>query len=267
MRRAVLIELIGPAGCGKTTVAHLVDRALAERGVPHVSLAELEAADRRFGEKRITQYNFPGKTWMILPLALRHPTVVIDVFALAYLHGQPRKRRIRQANRVLAGFRMLKRLRRRHRGQVLVVHEGVVQMLWSMLVESEELRGRWLIRHFLRRYHRVLGPAGIRFVIDDATVQERVFQRTRGKRFSASSSEQRRQEFPRWLDYHRELIALAPPGLIHATVDASGPPEAIARQVTELILARVAAQPQRARAEQAAAGARREGWQPHRRSL
>lgn len=267
MSRAVLIELIGPAGCGKTTVAELVDRALAERGVPHVGLAELEAADRRFGEKRITQYNFPGKTWMILPLALRHPTVVIDVFALAYLHGQPRKRRIRQANRVLAGFRMLKRLRRRHRGQVLVVHEGVVQMLWSMLVESEELRGRWLIRHFLRRYHRVLGPAGIRFVIDDATVQERVFQRTRGKRFSASSSEQRRQEFPRWLDYHRELIALAPPGLIHATVDASGPPEAIARQVTELILARVAAQPQRARAEQAAAGARREGWQPHRRSL
>src|SRR5690606_8049524 len=68
--RAGLSERSGPAGGGKTTVAELVDRALAERGVPHVGLAELEAADRRFGEKRITQYNFPGKTWMILPLAL-----------------------------------------------------------------------------------------------------------------------------------------------------------------------------------------------------
>jgi hypothetical protein len=263
----MLVELIGPAGCGKTTVARELDARLAALGVDRVGMDELAAIDRRIGEKRITRYNFPGKTWMLLPLALRHPTVVAGVFALALLHGPPRKRRIRQANRALAHFRMLKRLRRRTRGRVLVVHEGLLQMLWSTTVESEALRGRWIVRHVLRRYQRVLAPHGILFRIDDATAQERVFQRTHGNRFSASSSAERRRDFPRWLAYHRELVALAPPGLVRDVVDASEPLDALVRRVGEAILARVAAGPQGARGAPRLAGAPGEGWQAERRSL
>jgi thymidylate kinase len=262
----MVFELIGPAGCGKTTVARLVDRALDERGVDHVGWAELEAADRRFGEKRITRYNFPGKTWMLLPLFLRHPSVVAGVFALALLHGPPQKRRIRQANRALAHVRMVKRLARRHPGRVLVLHEGLLQMLWSTTVESEQLRGRWIVRHLLRRYQRILAPRGILFRIDDQSAQERVFQRTSGNRFSVTSSEQRRREFPRWLAYHRELVAMAPPGLIAATVDATQPVEALAGDVTDAILACVA-KPGAARSAGAGATPPPEGWRAEHRSL
>ncbi len=227
----MFFELIGPAGCGKTTTARVVDRRLAALGVPHLPMAELHAADRAFGEKRITRRRFFGKTWMLLPMIARHPTVVASMFLLAFAHGQPYKRRIRQANRALAHLSMGKRLARRTRREAVVLHEGFVQMVWSTTVESERLRLRFLVRYLLWRYRRILRPRGILFRIDDDEAQERVFQREGGNRFSAGSSDRRRREFPRWLDYHRQLLELAPRDLIVATVDATRPLDRLAEDV------------------------------------
>jgi SAM-dependent methyltransferase len=232
----MIFELIGPAGCGKTSVARLVYRALDESGLDHVGFSELQRADRSFGEKRITRQNFFGKTWTLLPLIVRHPTVVAATLLLAGLHGGPYKRRFRQANRALAHIQMVKRITRNGGERILVLHEGLLQMLWSTTVESEALRGRPLVRYLLRRYQRILHPRGILFRIDDRRAQERVFQRAEGNRFSAKSNERRRAEFPKWLAYHRQLVDLAPAGLIHATVDASQPLEALARDVTDAVL-------------------------------
>jgi hypothetical protein len=236
----MLFELIGPAGCGKTTVARAVDRALCEGGTAHVGFEELEA-ERRSSEQRLKRGSALGKLCMLLPLLLRHPSVVASLYLLALLHGPPLKLRIRHANRALAHLLLLRRLDRGDR--ILLVHEGFMQMLWSLTVESRALRGVALIRHLLRVYQRMLAPHGILFCIDEQRVTERVFQRTVGNRFSAKSSEQRRREFPRWLEYQRRLVELAPPGLIATKVDATQPLEALAGDVARTILASVAPLP------------------------
>ena len=230
----MLVELIGSAGCGKSSVARRVDRALAERGCDRLGFDELEEAGRRFGERRIKRRGAFGKAWMLAPTVVRHPVFVAAVYALALLHGAPRAPRVRHANRALAHVRMLERIARGDR--VVLVHEGFFQMLWSMTVESAALRGRPLIRFLLRRYRRMLAPVGILFCIGDEAARERVFQRVAGHRFSASSSAARREAFPKWLAYHRAIVALAPADLVVARVDATQPIEPLAREVGDIVL-------------------------------
>ncbi len=80
-----------------------------------------------------------------------------------------------------------------------------------------------------------LGPLGVNLEIDDAATTARVFARNSRGRFNRRNSGERRQAFAMWLDYHRRLVTLLPPGTIQASMDASGDPSEVAERLAAVV--------------------------------
>lgn len=230
----MFVELIGPAGSGKTTVARLLDAPLAAAGIAACSFAELDRLNRQFGEHSLKPLGF-RRVFVLAPLYWRHPRIAFGLLAIAVAHGPPFRKRLRRARRVLGHFLFMLRLEERGEERVLVMHEGFLQRLWSVVIESKELRLEGVIRSVLADYHALLRPVAIALEVDDEVAAARVFARNSRGRFNLGSSGERKAEFPRWLDYRRRLLALLPADAIAGSVDAAGTPESTARATAALI--------------------------------
>lgn len=232
----MFIELIGPPGSGKTTIAALLDEHLSRTTVNYISSGDLTRLDCELGDHHIKRIGLARRVISLAPLLWHHPRVAAIVLALAALHGPNRRERYRRARRLLAHFLLLLRLRQRAENSVIILDDGFVQRLWSMLIESTDLRATSMIKVVLDRYHATLRPVCVSLEIDDSAATTRVFNRESRGRFNQSTNEMRRRDFARWLDYHRRLVALLPPGAIVDSVDANGTPSEVAQRLTTIVI-------------------------------
>lgn len=236
----MLIELVGPAGCGKTTVAQRIDEILAEASLPVTQFDALKELKKTAGRRDVKTLDRMARWRLLAERCRRHPRLTVSIYLLAFLAGaspgeSPRKRRFRYARRALRHLHLTLDLQSQTEGKIVVVHEGFTQLLWSMLIDSQALRGEWLIRWVLRDYHAAVGQRAIRLVVDDATNKERAFSRISKGRFSRGSEARHRQTFDRWLDYHRRIVALLPSEALIAEIDASRPRDQVAGEIATMI--------------------------------
>lgn len=232
----MFVELIGPPGCGKTTITRLLDEWFADGPLPYVTSTELASFDRDIGEHYLERIGFIGRVFSLAPLLWRQPRVTVGVLILAAMHGPPYRKRFRRARRVLGHFLLMLRLRKLAEQRVIVLDDGFVQRLWSLVVESEKLHGERIIRTVLAHYDAALAPLGVNLEIDDDATTARVFGRNSRGRFNRESGEERRRAFALWLGYHRRLVALLPSKAIQASIDASGEPREVADRLAAVVI-------------------------------
>lgn len=236
----MLIELIGPAGSGKTSAALKAEALLGEAGIDVLGFDRLEELESEIGTRSFRGYDRVAQWRAIGALILKCPDIVLPILLLSWIHGPEqstglRGRRKRHARRALGHVRMALALRRMTVDRVVLLHEGFTQVLWTLLIDSPSLRARWLIRFAFARYHATFRQEGIRLVVDDNAVIQRVFARDGEGRFNRRSDDQLRRDFPRWLDDHRALVAMLPDGVIRAEVDASGDDDRVARDLVAAV--------------------------------
>ncbi len=227
----MIVEIVGPPGVGKTTIAAQLDNLPRDQEVPLLSFAEYQLLDREIGEAAIMKKGRIERWLTLAPLCWRRPRLVGSMVMLTLMHGRPFLRRARKAQRLLAHTLFTERLQARFPEKVVVHHDGFMQCLWSTLIDSQSLRGRAMIRSIMRDYHQRVQPRLILLEIDDALAASRVFERTSKGRFNRDSSPKQRSEFGRWLGYHRELVSLLPAAFDVTRIAASAAPDMLAQQV------------------------------------
>jgi len=250
----MLIELIGPAGVGKTSTAGRVETLLRERSIDVLGLDELQRLEHEIGIRSLKALRPSVRRRVMWGLGLRHPDILLPILLLFRIYGPEessgrKKRRQRRAWRAIGHVRLALALRdkigrdkagqNRAAGRVVLLHEGFTQVLWTLVVDSPALKAKGLIRFVLARYHAAMQQRGLRLVVDDQTVIQRVFAREPEGRFNRESTAAQRQAFPRWLDYHRELVALLPRGLMTVDVDGSMASDQVAKDVAAAVEAQL----------------------------
>lgn len=226
----MIVEIVGPAGSGKTTIAEGLDDSFRESDATarYLPFVEYEKLNREIGEVAIMRRGRIARWLSLFPMCWHHPRLVLYVAALTILHGRPILRRARKAQRLLAHVLFTERLQALHADRICVQHDGFTQCLWSMLIDSTKLRGQGMVATIMRDYYEWVEPRVILLEIDDKLTAQRVFGRISKGRFNQDSPPRRRAEFERWIAYHRELVALLPANLERTSVDANFSPEVVA---------------------------------------
>ncbi|MEM8950081.1 MAG: hypothetical protein AAGC99_12190 [Pseudomonadota bacterium] len=212
----MLIELIGPAGIGKTTTAKGAEAILREKGVDVLGFDELERLESEIGTRSVRRYGRWGRAWFVISMLCRRPDITLPVLLLPHIYGAEvstgsRGRRRRRARRVLGHVRLALSLRHMPSDRVALLDEGFTQVLWTLLIDSRSLRASWLVRFVLKRYHAAVGQAGVCFDADDTTIERRAFAREANSRFSRDSTA---EPDPRAADESRASVQMrgaAPP--------------------------------------------------------
>jgi len=225
----MLIELIGPSGIGKTTVL----RELAATSVGQ--RADFLSYEDYVVQRRIDTDDKHGEEPSILTLFWRYSRFVRSVMTLAFLHGPPVKRRLRKALRCISSLGIAREMRARYPNKLIVIDNGFTQTLWSLVVESEALRGKKQIATAMTCYYELINQQGIRLLVDDEQVKARVFSRESAGRFNRNAGEVERQAYTKWLEFFREIVALAPAGMIVAEVDGQQAPADVAAAIAHTI--------------------------------
>ncbi|MGI9509487.1 MAG: hypothetical protein ACR2QJ_09085 [Geminicoccaceae bacterium] len=237
----MLVELIGPAGIGKTTAARRAKQILEDMGVDVLGFDQLERLESEIGIRSLNGRSWLARGRIIAGLLARRPDITLSILLLSWLYGREestglRRGRRRRTRRVLGHLRMALTLRKTAADRVVLLDEGFTQVLWTLLIDSPSLRAKWLIRIVLRRYHQTIGQRGVRFIVDDEQVVQRVFARNTRGRFNRDSSDQQRRDFPRWLDYFRKIVDMLPAEFAVTTIDGSSRAEAVATELVQAVL-------------------------------
>jgi hypothetical protein len=229
----MIVEIVGPPGVGKTTIAARLDEVSRDSVIPLLSFADYQKLDREIGERAIMKKGRIARWCTLAPMCWRRPRLVLRVALLTLLHGRPFLRRGRKAQRLIAHALFTERLQAMCPDKVCVHHDGFTQCLWSTLIDSRALRGRGMIHSIMRDYYGRVRPRLILLEIDDEMAARRAFSRTSKGRFNEDSSPQQQADFGRWLSYHRELVSLLPPDLDVTRVDGISGPDLLAAHIRD----------------------------------
>lgn len=192
---------------------------------------ELARLDTKFGDQYLEKIGLFGRLASLSSLLWHFPRIVLPVLAIAVLHGTPYRKRFRRARRLLGHFALLIQLRSIAESRIVVLDDGFLQRLWSLVIESSKLRGQGTIARLLAEYYTSIAPLAVELLISGDVTERRVFNRVSRGRFNRNSSAERRRRFPRWLEYHRELVTLLPPTAVQIKIDAETSPAEIANKV------------------------------------
>jgi hypothetical protein len=221
----LLVELIGPAGSGKTSAAGAVAQRLQQKGLNILAHEDFRKEDLRRGGRYLQKSSALPRIVRILRLAAQRPVFAACVYLAGIMLGPPFGTRFYYGTRALGQLGMLVRLRREASFDVVLIDEGVVNILWSMTVGAPRLRGARLVRIALAAYARDSEARGVTMSCDGVRLAERAFSRSAPSRFSLHAGPDQRTDFPKWLGYHDELVAMLPKGFIVSSVDATQGPE------------------------------------------
>ena len=231
----MIVEMVGPPGSGKTTIAGELDQHAQGTSLPILSFEDYDKLDREKGEIAIMKMGRLARWRKLMPMILSWPRWVVYLPILVLLHGRPFLRRSRKAQRVLAHVLFAERLGQRCPDRICVHHDGLTQCLWSMLIDSRKLRGKNLIRSLMLEYYRRIETKIVLLELEDSVAAGRVFERESKGRFNRDSAPKQRTDFPRWLDYHRQLVHLLPIAPGEARVDARASSQEVSKGVLDAI--------------------------------
>ncbi len=206
--RSAIIELFGTPGAGKSTLA----RAAAD-GPDLGSSAALTASWKRLPRIRkaalvTSAFLHPAAVSATAQLALRAPLANADALVrLARL--LPKSRRLRL-----------------HRDQLLLLQEGLLQDLWSILYSAGRTEpDRASLMPVLRQIYAGLDVRVVHIDVDAGTAFERIRMRAEGaSRFDRFSEAELRRQLGKTAQLARTLAAVAvDAGLPVETLDGAAP--------------------------------------------
>lgn len=227
----MIIELVGPPGSGKTVAARRVIELLRVRGLDVVGYDELEAHRDAQGDRHLNRLGLMACWRRLAPLRLAWPDTVRQVLRLIWLHRALGRKRLRKARRPLTHWAMSRDLAAAFPGRVIVLDDGFVQKLWSLLMGPTPFRGAPLLQALLAAYYADTGVRCIRLQLSDQLAESRAFERQTRGRFHRGAGRTIRAQTARWIPLHRELVALLPNGAVAGSVDASATPEQVANAI------------------------------------
>lgn len=231
----VIVELIGLPGSGKTAATLRAIELLAARGVDVVGYDEFERYRTERGDRHLNRCNPVTRFVRLGDLRRRHPDALRRVRALVLLHGALSPKRWRKARRPLTNLHMIEHLPATFAGRVLILDDGFLQKLWSMLVGNGELEGLEHVEALLAEYYAATGVRCIRLEVADDVALERVFGRDSKGRFNRDASERLRDRARRWFAEHHAIRERMPAGPLIARIDGAAPPETVAIAVADCI--------------------------------
>ena len=160
----MLVELIGPAGAGKTSTAKRAEALLRRRGIDVFGFERLERLESEIGTRSFKDVGGFKRRTIIGGLLLRRPDLLLPILLLSWLYGPEAstgsiKRRRQRTRRVIGHVRLALSLRSMPHDRVVLLHEGFTQVLWTLLIDSPGLKATRLIRFVLARYHAAIGAA------------------------------------------------------------------------------------------------------------
>lgn len=232
---STIIELVGVPGSGKTLAAQEAIDLLKSRGIDCVDIEELERYRTERGDRYLNRCNPVARLWHFADLYRHHPSAVLRVRWLGLLHGAVGRKRWRKTRRPLSNLLMIKRLPAAFPGRVVVLDDGFLQKLWSVLFGSRQLRGLPHIQALLAHYYGVTGVRCIRLDIPDVVAEERAFARDSKGRFNREAGDRTRAVFAQWLGHHRAMMDLLPPDSVIARIDATATPRQVAAAVADSV--------------------------------
>jgi len=231
----MIVELIGVPGSGKTEATLRALDLLAARGINCVGYEELERYRTERGDRYLNRCNLVARLFHFATLYRRYPAVVLRVRWLALRHGAIGRKRWRKARRPLANLLMALRLESEFPGRVVILDDGFLQKLWSMLIGAASLRGLAHVEALLAEYYAATGVRCIRLDIPDDLAVERAFARDSKGRFNRDAGAKIRTEFGAWLGHHRACMERMPRGAVVARIDGSQPPDLVAAAVVDCV--------------------------------
>lgn len=227
----MIIELVGPPGSGKTAAAGRVIELLRVRGLDVVGYDELEAHRDARGDRHLNRLGLMACWRRLAPLRSAWPDTVRQVLGLIWRHCALGRKRLRKARRPLTHWAMARELAAAFPGRVIVLDDGFVQKLWSLLMGPTSFRGAPLLRALFAAYYADTGVRCVRLELSDQLAESRAFDRQTRGRFHRDSGRKIRAQTARWIPLHRELVALLPHGVVLGSVDASASLEQVAHAI------------------------------------
>jgi adenylate kinase family enzyme len=219
----MIVELVGPPGSGKTAVAQALIERLRSVGVDIVGFDELEDYRTRLGDRWLNRSN-AGRRWRLLaPLRHQFPRLNAILIRLVFEHRALTRKRWRKARRPLTHWWMARELDRAFPDRLIILDDGFVQKVWSLLMGPSTLHGLPLVRALFDAYYRDTRVRCIRLDVSDATAFARTFDRDSNGRFHRGTSVRLRQHTARWISLHGALSGLIPAEHQLTVVDANQP--------------------------------------------
>jgi hypothetical protein len=157
------------------------------------------------------------------------------VRALVLLQGALSPKRWRKARRPLTNLLMIEQLPVAFAGRVLVLDDGFLQKLWSMLVGKSAVEGLEHVEALLAEYYAATGVRCIQLQVPDDVALERVFGRDSKGRFNRNASDRLRDRSRRWFAEHHAISERMSVGPVIARIDGEAAPEAVATAVADCI--------------------------------
>lgn len=233
----MIVELVGPSGSGKTTAASRLSDGPCKNELNLVSPEELRCFENQSGWRKLREDILKdrglSKFRRLSAFYLKHPGIAWPLFALMVLQGRPY--RWRAASRALATFSLSVYLKGHKPNRTIILDEGFTQALWALLIGSQKLRGRWLIRRLITAHQRLINPINIVFAIEPGTARDRVFSRNSKGRFNKESDSELKKQFEFAFHHHCQIVAMMPPSVIDATLDATDTEADITKRLAQVI--------------------------------
>lgn len=231
-RVPLVIECVGAGGIGKTSLCDALSEQLRAGGHRVVDGRKLRMLDERRGGLAMNNLKRAHEKYLFAKCLMRFPRFAWAMQGYARSCGEPRAKKMLRARRALGLVSILADLVDDREREVVLVDEGITNVLWSLSVGVEMTENRHYLDEAMKAY---INRVPVQFILLDASaaaLTERVFSRDHPtSRFSRQSDSAARADFAGSLGHQRSIEALIPEGRVIARADAGRDLNAVTRSV------------------------------------